>query len=63
MENILLAGTPLKDLRLKQDVLIASISRGGEVIMPRGSDVIETGDAVVIVSKHLGLHDVADVLR
>ncbi|MBO4939692.1 MAG: Trk system potassium transporter TrkA [Clostridia bacterium] len=62
-ENSPIAGIALKDLKLKKDVLIASISRGEEVIMPRGSDVIETGDAVVIVSKHLGLHDVADVLR
>ena len=62
-ENSPIAGIALKDLKLKNDVLIASISRGNEVIMPRGSDVIQTGDAVVIVSKHLALHDVADVLR
>lgn len=62
-DNSPIAGIPLKDLKLKKDVLIASISRADEVIMPRGNDMIEAGDAVVIVSKQLGLHDVVDVLR
>lgn len=62
-ENSPIAGIALKDLKLKKDVLIASISRGEEVLVPHGDDSIETGDAVVIVSKHLGLHDVKDVLR
>lgn len=58
-----IAGKPLMDLKFKKDVLVASISRGKEVIIPRGQDVIQPGDAVVIVSKHLGLQDVKDVLR
>lgn len=62
-ENSPIAGKPLSELKFKKGVLIASISRGGEVITPRGQDVILAGDAVVIVSKHLGLEDVTDVLR
>ena len=58
-----IAGKPLSELKFKKGVLIASISRGGEVITPRGQDVIQAGDAVVIVSKHLGLEDVTDVLK
>ena len=55
-------GTPLSKLKLKKDVLIAAILRGGEVILPRGQDTIETGDAVIIVSKILGLHDISEVI-
>lgn len=55
-------GTPLSKLKLKKDVLIAAILRGGEVILPRGQDTIETGDAVIVVSKILGLHDISEVL-
>lgn len=58
-----IAGKPLMELKFKEDVLIASISRGNQVIIPRGQDVIQAGDTVVIVSKHLGLQDVKDILR
>ena len=58
-----IANKPLSELKFKKGVLIASISRGGEVITPRGQDVIQAGDAVVIVSKHLGLEEVTDILR
>ena len=62
-ENSEITGIPLSQLRLKENVLIASILRGKRVIIPRGSDTIEVGDAVIIVSKHLGLRDITDVLR
>lgn len=58
-----IAGIPLCELKFKKDVLVASIYRNGEVIIPRGNDVIQAGDAVVIVSKLLGMRDVTEVLR
>ena len=61
--NSPIAGKPLSELKFKKDVLIASITRGNEVIVPRGHDVLQAGDTVVIISKHLGLQDVTDVLR
>ena len=62
-ENSPIADIPLMQLKLKKDVLIASISRDNQVIIPRGQDVIKAGDAVVIVSKELGMQDVTDVLK
>lgn len=62
-ENSPIAGTPLRELKFKKNVLIASITRGNSVIIPRGNDVIEAGDAVVVVSKQLGLQELADVLQ
>lgn len=61
-ENSPIAGKPLSELKFKKDVLIASITRGDKVIVPRGHDIIETGDSVVIVSKQR-LYATADVLR
>lgn len=55
-------GVSLSDLHLKQDMLIASILRGKQVIIPRGHDKIEAGDRVVVVSR-AALHDIGDVLR
>jgi trk system potassium uptake protein TrkA len=54
---------PLKELNLKDDVLIAAILRDRAVIIPRGNDVITSGDSVVIVTKQTGLCDVTDILK
>lgn len=58
-----ITGKPLSQLQFKKDVLIASIIRGKEVIIPRGHDMILPGDGVVIVSKLLMMHDITDVLK
>ncbi len=57
--------TPLMDLgsRLRPEVLVAAIIRGDQVIIPRGRDTIQVGDAVVIVSKLLSMHSLDDILR
>ncbi len=62
-ENSPLIGIPLCELKFKKNVLIASITRAGTVIIPRGQDTIQTGDAVVVVTKQLGLNDLNDVLE
>ena len=58
-----ITGKPLSQLQFKKNVLIASILRGKQVIIPRGHDTIEQGDHVVIVSELMALHDITDVLR
>ena len=45
------AGIPLEKLNLKDNILIACINRGQEVIIPRGRDVINPGDHVIVVTK------------
>lgn len=42
--------TPLKDLKLKKNILIACINHNGKIIIPRGMDRISYGDTVVIVT-------------
>ena len=54
---------PLSELRFRENVLVASILRGKQVIIPRGHDKILAGDRVVIVSEQMRLHDISDVLR
>ena len=56
-------GTPLVDLKFKNDVLVAAIIRGKSVTIPRGSDSIKAGDSVIIVSKLTALRDISDVLE
>lgn len=61
-EGSAVIGVPLYQLKFKKNILIASITRGDEVIVPRGQDVILAGDRVVVVSI-FALHDVSDVLK
>ena len=62
-EDSPIVGVPLMDLSLKPGVLIATIQRGRLQIAPRGQDVIEPGDTVVIVTKGHTLSDITDILR
>ncbi len=62
-ENAPLIGIPLAELSLKNNLLIACINRGGEIIIPRGQDHIEAGDTVIVVTTHTGFHSIRDILR
>ncbi len=62
-ESSEITNTPLSQLKFKSNVLIAAILRGKKVIIPRGYDMILPGDAVVIVSEAMGIHDICDILR
>ncbi len=56
-------GKPLMELPLKDELLIACLSRKGKIIIPRGADTIQSGDRVIIVTAHTGFHDIVDILR
>ncbi|MBE5817357.1 MAG: Trk system potassium transporter TrkA [Clostridiales bacterium] len=42
--------TPLMNIKLKKNILIVSISRAGNIIIPRGNDYISAGDNVIIIA-------------
>jgi len=54
-------GTPLQSLNLRDNLLIGCISRGGRIITPRGSDTIEVGDSVIVVTTHSGIATLDDI--
>lgn len=56
-------GIPLKDLMLKNDLLVSFIYRNGTVRIPSGLDTIEVGDTVMIVTTHTGLDNIQDIIR
>lgn len=55
-------GKTLAELSLKENILIACITRGGKVIIPRGNDTIEVDDRVVVVTLKKGFKDISDIL-
>ena len=58
-----LIGTPLKELKLKPNTIIAGIIRGKDTIIPSGDDMIMEGDSVIVVAAYVHLYDLSDILR
>jgi len=53
---------PLKDIKIKKNVLVAAIARGNEIIIPHGKDVIKEGDSVILISKGNQFSDLNDIV-
>lgn len=60
--NANIISKPLMDIKFKKNLQVASITRKGKIIIPKGDDTIEQGDSVIIVTTHKGLQDLEDVL-
>jgi trk system potassium uptake protein TrkA len=58
-----LIGIPLEKLSLIDNLLVACINRMGRIFTPNGKDTIEAGDTVIVVTTHIGLKDLKDILR
>lgn len=57
--NIL--NTKIKKLGLPKDVIIATIVRKKEVVIPHGNDIIKEGDRVIIISKNKNISSLDEV--
>lgn len=53
---------PLRELKLKDNCLIACIIRENKVIIPDGNDSIKLGDNVIVVTTHKNFDDLTDIL-
>lgn len=54
---------PLKDLKIKENHLLACIIRNNKVIIPSGLTTLEPLDSVVIVTTNTSVKDVSDILE
>lgn len=55
--------TPLRDLQLRQGLLVAAIVHENKVLIPRGDSEIRVGDRIIVVAKSLFLQDLNDILE
>ena len=53
---------PLMELNLRNHLLVSCIYRNGVAKIPSGQDKILVGDTVIIVTTHMGLDKVTDIL-
>lgn len=54
---------PLRELKTKDNSLIASIIRGTEVLIPDGNTCIKMGDTVIVVTTHKNFDDLNDLFE
>lgn len=53
---------PLREMKLKSNILIAGIVRGRKPIIPSGNDVILPGDKVIVLAAGHTLCDLSDII-
>ncbi len=57
-------GKPLKDLQLKDGLLVVGIvRRNGQTVIPSGEDALSEGDDVVVVTTDTTLHALRDIVK
>ena len=61
--NSRLLDVPIYELKLKDNVILAGINRGGRIISPRGNDTLKIGDTVIVVTTHTGFDVLDDIIR
>lgn len=54
---------PLKELKIKENCLIACIIRQSEVLIPDGNTCIKHGDNVIVVTTHKNFDDLTDIFE
>lgn len=61
-ENAHYTNVVLKDMKIKQNNLIACIVRNRQIIIPSGNDWFQPGDSVVVVTRDKKVQDIKDIL-
>ena len=58
-----ITGIPLKQLKLKRDVLIATIVHKDKIVIPSGNDTMESGDTIILFTAGVEINEIKDILR
>lgn len=56
-------GVPLKQLKIRHDILLASIVHKDKIVIPSGNDKMEKGDTVILITKGEHIDDIKDILK
>ena len=56
-------GVPFDKLKIKDNLLIGSIIRGNDIIIPTGKTTMEIGDIVLVVTTNAGLTSIEDIIK
>jgi len=54
---------PLKELKLVDNAIVATIVRKNEIVIPHGNDVIKKGDRVIVITKEKNINKLDDLSK
>ena len=54
---------PVRDIHLRNDIIIAGIVRGTDTIIPSGADVIKAHDKVIVIAKGEKIYDLSSIIK
>jgi trk system potassium uptake protein TrkA len=57
-----LLNRPLRELGIPGNIIVATIVRNNEVVVPHGNDVIKKGDRIIIISKDKNISSLYDLV-
>jgi trk system potassium uptake protein TrkA len=60
--NNKILNTKLRNLKFPKDVIIATIVRKSEIVIPHGDDVIKEGDRVIIIAKNINISVLNEII-
>ena len=52
----------IKDMNIKENILIVAIQRGKNIIMPSGEETINLNDTIVLIDGNDSLKNINDIL-
>ena len=58
-----ITGIPLKQLKLRRDVLIATIVHKDKIVIPSGNDKMESGDTIILFTAGVEINEIKDILK
>ena len=58
-----ITGIPLKQLKLRRNVLIATIVHKDKIVIPSGNDTMEAGDTVILFTTGVEITEIKDILK
>ena len=61
-EHTPLNGITFMDLNIRKGTLVACITRNGTTFTPGGKDCIQLGDTVIVVTTHMGISKIEQIL-
>lgn len=61
-DDVRIVNIPLKDLNIKDNILIGGIIRDRKVLIPGGNDILMPRDRVIIIAANQRLQDLSDII-
>ena len=58
-EKFVHEGKTLAQIAVPKDAVVVSVTRAGELLIPRGDTCVKEGDRVVVLAKNTAFHELA----